>query len=408
MTIRTLGVMLAAAASIMAGQNGGAAAEGISDNVVKIGVLTDLSGPFSDNVGPGATLAAAMAVEDFGGTVNGAKIEVVVADHQNKADIGATIVNRWYDTEGVDMVTEVVSSAVALAVPEISRNKNRVFLATGPGTPDLTGKACSPVGVHWAYDNYAMGNAVARAAVRRGLKEWFFLTVDYSFGHTLEESARRVNDGKVLGEVRHPMNAADMSSFLLQAQASGAQVVGIANAGADMINAVKQAREFGLLANGQSLLPLLVNLPDIGSLGLENAQDLILADSFYWDANEETRAFSTRFMERSDGRPLGSLHVAVYGAVIHYLKAVEANGSDEAVSTVAKMPEIPINDFYTKNATIRQDGRVMRDMYLFRVKKPEESVHDWDFYELLETIPADQAFRSEAESECPLSESRDS
>jgi branched-chain amino acid transport system substrate-binding protein len=405
MIFRSLGAVLAAIGGVLIAQGGGVAGEGISDNVVKIGVLTDMSGPFSDNVGPGAVLAAAMAVEDFGGTVNGAKIEVVVADHQNRPDIGATIVNRWYDTERVDMVTEVVSSAVAMAVQEISHNKNRVFLATGPGTPDLTGKACSPVGVHWAYDNYALGNVVAGAAIRRGLKEWFFLTVDYSFGHTLEESARRVieaNNGKVLDKVRHPMNSADMSSFLLQAQASGAQVIGIANAGADMINAVKQAREFGLLAGGQSLVPLLVNLPDIASLGLENAQGLILADSFYWDTDEETRAFSTRFMERFNGRAPGSLQVAVYGAVTHYLKAIEVNGSDEAISTVAKMREIPINDFYTKNAMIREDGRVMRDMYLFRVKKPEESFYDWDFYELLEKVPAEQAFRPRAEGGCPL------
>ena len=373
---------------------------------MKIGVLSDMSGPYSDNVGEGAVLAARMAAEDFGGTVLGAPIEIVSADHQNKADIGSQIANRWYDTEQVDVITEVVSSAVALAVQEISRNKDRVFLATGPGTPDLTGSACSPVGVHWAYDNYALANVVAGAAVRRGLKDWFFLTADYSFGHTLEDNARRVveaNDGKVLGAVRHPLNSADMSSFLLQAQASGAQVVGIANAGADMINAVKQAQEFGLVASGQNLAALLVNLPDIASLGLDNAQGLILADSFYWDMNEETRAFSERFMERFNGRAPGSLQVAVYGAVMHYLKAVEANGGDEAVSTAAKMRELPIEDFYTSGATIREDGRVMRDMYLFRVKKPEESQYDWDFYEVLETVPAEQAFRPEAEGGCPLS-----
>ena len=406
MAIRKFGAALALAGGVIAAHAVTASAQEISDGVVKIGVLSDMSGPYSDNVGEGAVLAARMAAEDFGGTVLGAPIEIVSADHQNKADIGSQIANRWYDTEQVDVITEVVSSAVALAVQEISRNKDRVFLATGPGTPDLTGSACSPVGVHWAYDNYALANVVAGAAVRRGLKDWFFLTADYSFGHTLEDNARRVveaNDGKVLGAVRHPLNSADMSSFLLQAQASGAQVVGIANAGADMINAVKQAQEFGLVASGQNLAALLVNLPDIASLGLDNAQGLILADSFYWDMNEETRAFSERFMERFNGRAPGSLQVAVYGAVMHYLKAVEANGGDEAVSTAAKMRELPIEDFYTSGATIREDGRVMRDMYLFRVKKPEESQYDWDFYEVLETVPAEQAFRPEAEGGCPLS-----
>ena len=406
MAIRKFGAALALAGGVIAAHAVTASAQEISDGVVKIGVLSDMSGPYSDNVGEGAVLAARMAAEDFGGTVLGAPIEIVSADHQNKADIGSQIANRWYDTEQVDVITEVVSSAVALAVQEISRNKDRVFLATGPGTPDLTGSACSPVGVHWAYDTYALANVVAGAAVRRGLKDWFFLTADYSFGHTLEDNARRVveaNDGKVLGAVRHPLNSADMSSFLLQAQASGAQVVGIANAGADMINAVKQAQEFGLVASGQNLAALLVNLPDIASLGLDNAQGLILADSFYWDMNEETRAFSERFMERFNGRAPGSLQVAVYGAVMHYLKAVEANGGDEAVSTAAKMRELPIEDFYTSGATIREDGRVMRDMYLFRVKKPEESQYDWDFYEVLETVPAEQAFRPEAEGGCPLS-----
>ena len=406
MAIRKFGAALALAGGVIAAHAVTASAQEISDGVVKIGVLSDMSGPYSDIVGEGAVLAARMAAEDFGGTVLGAPIEIVSADHQNKADIGSQIANRWYDTEQVDVITEVVSSAVALAVQEISRNKDRVFLATGPGTPDLTGSACSPVGVHWAYDNYALANVVAGAAVRRGLKDWFFLTADYSFGHTLEDNARRVveaNDGKVLGAVRHPLNSADMSSFLLQAQASGAQVVGIANAGADMINAVKQAQEFGLVASGQNLAALLVNLPDIASLGLDNAQGLILADSFYWDMNEETRAFSERFMERFNGRAPGSLQVAVYGAVMHYLKAVEANGGDEAVSTAAKMRELPIEDFYTSGATIREDGRVMRDMYLFRVKKPEESQYDWDFYEVLETVPAEQAFRPEAEGGCPLS-----
>ncbi len=380
-----------------------ASAADISDGVVKIGVLTDMSGPYADNVGAGAVLAAKMAAEDFGGKVQGVPIEIVQADHQNKADVGSAVANKWYDTEKVDAITEVVSSAVALSVQEISKAKNKVFLATGPGTPDLTGKACSPVGVHWAYDNYAYANVVAGATVRRGLKSWYFLTADYSFGHTLEGAATQVikaNGGEVLGAVRAPLNSTDMSSYLLQAQGSGAQVIGIANAGADMVNTVKQAQEFGITQAGQSLAALLVNLPDIKSLGLASAKDLILADSFYWDMNDDTRKWSKRFMERSGGKAPGSLQAAVYGAVTHYLKSIDANGSDEAKSTVAKMRDIPINDFYTKNATIRTDGRVMRDMYLFQVKTPEESKYDWDFYKLLETVPADKAFRSQADGGC--------
>lgn len=377
----------------------------ISDGVVKIGVLTDMSGPYADNVGAGAVLAARMAAEDFGGTVQGVPIEIVQADHQNKADIGSAIANKWYDTEKVDAITEVVSSAVALSVQEISRAKNKVFLATGPGTPDLTGKACSPVGVHWAYDNFAYANVVAGATVRRGLESWYFLTADYSFGHTLEEAATQVikaNGGSVLGAVRAPLNSMDMSSYLLQAQGSGAQVIGIANAGSDMVNTVKQAQEFGIAESGQSLAALLVNLPDIKSLGLASAKELILADSFYWDMNDETRKWSKRFMEQSGGKAPGSLQAAVYGAVTHYLKSIDANRSDEAISTVAKMRDIPIKDFYTKNATIRTDGRVMRDMYLFQVKTPEESKYEWDFYKLLETIPAEKAFRAQADGGCPI------
>jgi len=382
-----------------------ATAAEISDGIVKIGVLTDMSGPYSDNVGAGAVLAAEMAAEDFGGKVLGARIEIISADHQNKADIGSSLANKWYDVEQVDAITEVVSSAVALSVQEISRSKNKAFLATGPGTPDLTGKACSPVGVHWAYDNYSYANVVAGAAVRRGLQKWYFLTADYSFGHTLEEQAAKVvenNGGEVLGAIRHPLNSSDMSSFLLQAQASGAEAIGIANAGSDMINTVKQAQEFGITASGQSLAALLVNLPDIKSLGLESAKDLILSDSFYWDMNEETREWSKRFMERSGGKAPGSLQAAVYGAVLHYLKAIEASESDDAKTVVAKMRTIPIDDFYTKGASIRTDGRVMRDMYLFQVKKPQESQYDWDYYTLLETIPANKAFRPQSEGNCPI------
>ncbi len=381
------------------------AAAQISDNVVKVGVLTDMGGPYADNVGAGAVLAAQMAAEDFGGTVNGAKIEIISADHQNKSDVGSSLARKWYDTEQVDTITEVVSSAVALSVQQISREKNKLFLATGPGTPDLTGKACSPNGLHWAYDNYAYANVVAGAVVRRGQKDWFFLTADYSFGHALEEQAARVvksNGGTVKGSARHPLGSADFSSFLLQAQSSGAGVVGLANAGTDMINAIKQASEFGLPQSGVNMAALLVNLPDINALGLENAKGLLLADSFYWDMNDETRAWSKRFMARFNGKAPGSLQAAVYGAVTHYLKAVKAANSDDPKVVMAEMRKQPINDFYTKNATLREDGRVVRDMYLLQVKTPDESKAPWDFYKVVATVPGEQAFRPMAEGGCAL------
>lgn len=380
-------------------------AQTVSDDVVKIGVLTDMSGLYADNVGAGAVLAARMAMEDFGGKVAGKTIEIIYADHQNKADIGSAIANRWYDVEKVDAITEVVSSAVALSVQQISKEKNRVFLATGPGTPDLTGKACSPVGVHWAYDNYALGNVVAGAVVRRGLKSWFFLTADYSFGHALEEQAARVvkdNGGEVKGNARHPLGTADLSSFLLRAQSSGSQVIGLANAGSDMINALKQAREFGITVSGQSMAALLVNLPDTHAMGLEVGQDLIIADSFYWDMDDSTRTWSKRFMERFNGKAPGSLQAAVYGAVTHYLKSIDATKTDEAKAVSAKMRELPINDFYTKDGSIRSDGRVIRNMYLLQIKKPAESKYPWDYYKVLATIPGDQAFRPQAAGGCSI------
>ncbi len=397
--------LLALAIVISCAAIGGAQSGEISGGVVKVGVLTDMSGPYADNVGAGSVLAAQMAAEDLGGTVNGARIEIVSADHQNKADVGAALARQWYDQDGVDTITEVVSSGVALAVQAISREKQRVFLATGPGTPDLTGKACSPFGVHWAYDNYALGNVVAGAAVRRGLKNWFFLTADYSFGHALEEQAARVvkaNGGTVKGSVRHPLGTADFSSYLLQAQGSGAEVIGLANAGTDFINAEKQADEFGIKAGGQTLAALLVNLPDIHALGLPKAQGLLLADSFYWDMDDATRAWSKRFMARFNGRAPGSLQAAVYGAVTHYLKAVQAAGTDEAGAVMAQMRQMPIHDFYTKNAHLRRDGRVVRDMYLLQVKTPAESRYPWDYYKVVETVPGDKAFRPEAEGGCSL------
>jgi branched-chain amino acid transport system substrate-binding protein len=377
----------------------------ISNGTVKIGVLTDMSGPYADNVGAGSVLAAKMAVEDFGGKVNGMPVEVISADHQNKADIGLALARKWYDTEGVDTITEVVSSGVALAVQQLSREKDKVFLATGPGTPDLTGKACSPNGIHWAYDNYALANVATAPLVQKGLKSWYFLTADYSFGQALESEASKVvtaNGGTVLGSSKHPLNSSDFSSFLLQAQASKAQVVGLANAGADMMTALKQANEFGLTSGGQTMAALLVNLPDIHALGLPSAKGLIFADSFYWDANDKTREWSKRFMARFNGKAPGSLQAAVYGAVTHYLKAVEATKSDAGSVVVPQMKKMPINDFYTTYASIREDGRVIRDMYLLQVKEPKDSKYPWDYYKILDTVSGDKAFRPLKDGNCPL------
>lgn len=377
----------------------------MSDDMVKVGVLTDMSGPYSDNVGAGSVLAAQMAAEDFGGTVNGVPIEIVSADHQNKTDIGGTVAREWFDADGVDAVTEVVSSAVALAVQELARDKKKILLATGPGNPALTGEACSPFGVHWAYDNYAYGKVLAKALIDQGKDTWYFITADYSFGKSLEAAATQfVNEqgGEIRGGIAHPLGTNDFSAFLLQGQASGADVIALANAGSDMTNAVKQANEFGITNAGQTIAALLVNLPDIHALGLQNAQGLTFTDSFYWDMNDETREWSARFMERFDGRAPSSLQAAVYGAVTHYLKAIEDAGTDDAEVVSTKMRELPVNDFYTDNANIRKDGRLVRDMYLMQVKSPDESEGPWDYYKLLDTIPGEDAYRPMSEGGCRL------
>lgn len=377
----------------------------ISGDVVRIGVLTDMAGPYSDNLGAGSLLAAQMAVEDFGGKVNGKPIEILSADHQNKADLGSSLARGWFDVDGVDVITELGSSAVALAVQELARERNRLALHTGAGTPDLTGKACSPVGIQWSYDNYAYGNVVATTMIERGLTKWFFITADYAFGHSLEASASQfVNaaGGEIIGTARHPLNNADFSSLLLQAQSSGAQVVALANAGADMSTALKQANEFGLAQAGQELVSLMINLPDVHAMGLENSQGLVFTEGFYWDMNEEVRAWSERFKERFNGRPPASLQASVYEAVMHYLQAVEKTGTDDATIVAQQMRDTPINGFYTKNGYIREDGRVIRDMYLFQVKSPEESKESWDYYKTLATIPGEKAFRPLADGGCPL------
>jgi len=378
----------------------------ISDNVVRLGVLDDMSGPYADIQGPGDVVSVKMAVEDFGGTVLGKPIEVLSRDLMNKADVGAQIAREWYDVDHVDAILGLGNSAVALAVQDITRQKNRIDIVAAAGSTDLTGKACSPNGVHWVYDTYALANGTAGAIMRRGGADtWFFITTDYAFGHSLERDAAAVvkkSGGKVVGAVRVPLNNADFSSYLLQAQGSKAKVIGLANAGADLINSIKQASEFGIVASGQKLAGLLVLITDVHALGLRTAQGLLFTEAYYWDQNDETRAFARRFMERHGGRPPTMFQAGIYGAAMHYLKAVKAAGTDEAKAVMTEMRKMPINDFMTKNGRIREDGRVMRDMYLLQAKTPTESKGEWDLMKVVATIPADEAFRPLSESECPL------
>ncbi len=376
----------------------------ISDDIVKIAVLTDLTGLYSDNTGKGTVTATQMAVEDFGGTVLGKKIEVIAADHQNKADVAASLVRKWIDEEKVDVVTSVANSAVALATQGITRDKNRILLNTAAATSDFTGKACSPVGFGWTYDTYALASGTGKAVVKQGGNTWYFLTADYAFGHALErDTASFVQEagGKVLGSSRVPINNADFSAFLLQAQGSGAKVIGLANAGGDFINSVKQAAEFGVTRGGTRLAALLAVIHDFRSLGLKAAGGLVVTDFGYWDLNDETRAFSKRFMERH-GTPPNFIHLADYGATTHYLKAVREAGTDEAKAVAKKMREMKINDPVVKDGWIREDGRVMRDAWLVQVKTPEESKGPWDFYKILARIPAEEVIRPLDKGDCPL------
>jgi branched-chain amino acid transport system substrate-binding protein len=375
-----------------------------SHDVVKIGVLVDMSGLYADLSGPGSVEAAKMAVEDFGGSVRGHKVEVISADHQNKPDIGVGIARQWIDREGVDAIADVPVSSIALALQEVTRQANRVLLISASGSSDLTGKACSPVSVHWTYDTYALAHTLGSALIKEGGDTWFFLTADYAFGYALERDTAAVvkaSGGQVLGSVRHPQDTADFSSFLLQAQASKAKIIGLANAGGDTINSIKQAAEFGLVKGGQRLAGLLVYDSDINSLGLETAQGLVLASAFYWDLDDETRAWGKRFIARVHKVPTMA-NAGTYGAVLHYLKAMEAANTNEAQAVVRKMKELPINDFFTKNGRVREDGRVIRNIYLFQVKPPGASRYQYDFYNLLATIPGEQAFRPLAEGGCAL------
>jgi branched-chain amino acid transport system substrate-binding protein len=378
----------------------------MTDNLVKIGVLSDMSSLYTDLSGQGSVVAAQMAVEDFGGKVGGATIEIVSADHQNKADIGSNIARQWFDVDRVDVIVDVPNSAVALAVNEITREKNKVFLISGAASSALTGDKCSPNTVHWTYDTWALANGTGKAIVKTGGDSWFFITADYAFGHALEKDTAAVveaNGGKVLGAVRHPLNTSDFSSFLLQAQSSGAKVVGLANAGADTTNSIKQAAEFGIVAGGQSIAGLLIFLTDVHALGLPTAQGLVFTEAFYWDANDATRAFAKRFAERNRGIHPTMVHAGVYAAVTHYLKALDAIASDsDGKAAVSKMKELGTDDPLFGKGTIRADGRKIHDMYLFEVKKPEESKGAWDYYKLRSTIPAAEAFRPLEQGNCPI------
>ncbi len=376
----------------------------VSDDVVKIGIITDLSGIYSANTGIGTVEATKMAVEDFGGTVLGKKIEVIAGDHQQKADVSSALARKWIDEDKVDVITSVANSAVALAVQGVTREKNRILINTAAATSDFTGKACSPTGIGWTYDTYALAAGTGKALVKQGGDTWYFLTADYAFGHALERDTAAFvaqTGGKVVGSARIPIGNADFSSFLLQAQGSRAKVVGLANAGGDFINSVKQASEFGVVKGGQRLAALLAVIQDMKSLGLKTAQGLVVTDFGYWDLNEETRAFTKRFMARTGSAP-NFIHLSDYGATMHYLKAVKAAGTDETKAVMAKMKELKINDMVIKDGWIRDDGRVMRDAWLVQVKTPEESKGDWDIYKILAQIPAEDAIRPLAQSECPL------
>jgi branched-chain amino acid transport system substrate-binding protein len=376
----------------------------ISDGKVKIGILNDQSGVYADFGGKWSFEAAKMAVEDFGGKVQGAPIEVISADHQNKPDIASNIARQWYDTEQVDAIMELTTSSVALAVQGISAEKKKIDIVTGAATTDLTGKACSPYGFHWAYDTHALAVGTGGALVKQGGDTWYFLTADYAFGYSLEEQTSnfvKSQGGQVVGAVRHPLGTTDYSSFLLQAQASGAKVIGLANAGLDTANSIKQAAEFGIVAGGQRMAALLFTLAEVHGLGLEAAQGLTLTEGFYWDRDDDSRAFAKRFMERT-GRMPNMVHTGTYSAVTQYLKAIDKAGGDETEAVAKLLHEMPVDDVFAKGGKVGPNGRMIHEMYLLEVKKPSESTQPWDYFKVLATIPGDEAYIKPAESGCPL------
>lgn len=371
---------------------------------LKLGAILDMSGLYADITGEGSATAARMAVEDFGGSVLGRKVEIIAADHLNKADLSASIARDMLDNQGVEAIIDVAASATALAAGEIAKARNKIIIFNGPGSIRLSNEACGPYTVHYVFDTYGQANSTGLATVKTGLDSWFFLTADYAFGQDLEKDTTNVIQkmgGRIAGTVRHPLNTSDFSSFLLQAQGSKAKVIGLANAGGDTINAIKQAAEFGLTRAGQKISPLLAFITDIDSVGLETAQGMVLAEAFYWDLNDETRAFSKRFQDKIKRVPT-SAQAGIYSSVTHYLKAVKAAGATDAAAVIKVMKETPINDMFAKNGKIREDGRMVHDMYLFEVKKPSESKGRWDNYKLLATISGDDAFQPLSASRCPL------
>jgi len=400
---RISALFLGTALALAAG--GGAMAQ---DKNIKIGVLTDNSGLYSDLGGVGSTLAAQMAVEDSGLAAKGWKIDLISADHQNKPDIATTIARQWIDVEKVDIFMDVLNSGVGLAVNNVVKEKNSVMINTGAATSDLTNAQCSPNTVHWVYDTYMLANSTGQALVKAGGDTWYFLTADYAFGHALERDTTAVVvklDGADIGTVKHPLNSSDFSSFLLQAQASKAKIIGMANAGGDTTNTIKQASEFGIVAGGQKLAGLLLFITDVHSLGLKVAQGLSFTETFYWDLNDGTRAFSKRFSERMKNKAMPSMvQAGVYSGLVHYFKTLEAMGGNphDGAKVVAKMKELPTDDALFGKGSIRADGRKIHPAYLFEVKKPEESKGPWDYYKLIGTTPAEQAFRPLSESACPL------
>lgn len=393
--------LLSVGALMLAGP--GHAQQKAEDDVIRIGVLTDMSGQFSHESGEGSVAAVRMAIEDFGGKVLNKKIELVVADHQNKNEVAVATARSWYDQQKVLMIQNLINSAVALAVANVAKEKDRIAIVNGSGSSRITNDACTPNSIHYSYDTYALSKGTGSALVKQGLDSWFFLTADYAFGHALESDTAafvKASNGKVVGTVRYPIDAADHSSFLLQAQASKAKVVAIAGSGTTFINAVKSAREFGITPK-QTLAGMLVWITDVKSMGLQQAQGLVLTNAFYWDRDEATRAWSKRFFEKMKRMPhMGD--AGDYSSTMHYLKAIAAAGTTDAAAVMKKMKETPINDFFAKGGKIREDGRMVHDMYVYQVKTPQESKYDWDFYKLLAVIPAAEAYRPLSESACPL------
>jgi branched-chain amino acid transport system substrate-binding protein len=403
MTMKLKLKALAAAAALALGA--GAAQAQISGNVVKIGVLNDQSSLYADLSGQGSVVAARMAIEDFKAKEKGLNVEVIFADHQNKPDVGSQIANKWYDSEGVDVIVDVPNSAVSLAVNQITKDKKKAFLVSGAASSDLSGKACSPNTIHWTYDTWMLANGTGKAIVKTGGDSWFFLTADYAFGHALERDTEAVvlkSGGKVNGKVRAPLNTQDFSSFLLQAQSSKAKIIGLANAGGDTINSIKQAAEFGIVKGGQNLAGLLVFITDVHGLGLDKAQGLIFTETFYWDLNDQTRAFTKRFAAANGGKYPSMVQAGVYSAVLHYLKAVAALKSDDGTKVIEQMKKTPTDDPLFGKGEVRADGRKIHPAYLVEVKKPSESKGPYDYYKIRATIPANEAFRPIGEGDCPL------